>query len=171
MFGGVPLAWARIGSNCSPLGIAIVGGLIFSQLLTLFTTPVVYLAFDSIATRLNAFWARHSADHEGQLALPPKPGAGTNISRPSSSGPVAHHYDHRYRPDRRRVARFFAGFPAAADGFTHYQRRAASSSGVKSDDGLCQAFNAAGAASLVASPAPGNDLFQFAGVHEHLAGV
>ena len=34
-----------------PLGIAIVGGLIVSQLLTLFTTPVVYLAIDRIGAR------------------------------------------------------------------------------------------------------------------------
>jgi multidrug efflux pump len=36
-----------------PLGITIVGGLILSQLLTLYTTPVVYLAFDWISRRLH----------------------------------------------------------------------------------------------------------------------
>jgi multidrug efflux pump len=35
-----------------PLGIAIVGGLIFSQMLTLYTTPVVYLYLDRLRLRL-----------------------------------------------------------------------------------------------------------------------
>jgi multidrug efflux pump len=48
LLGAVPLAFGRgVGSELRrPLGIAIVGGLIVSQMLTIFTTPVVYLYMD-----------------------------------------------------------------------------------------------------------------------------
>ena len=55
LLGGLPLALGSgVGSELRrPLGITIVGGLILSQILTLYTTPVVYLAFDWLASRLH----------------------------------------------------------------------------------------------------------------------
>ncbi len=57
LLGGLPLALGTgTGSELRhPLGITIVGGLLLSQLLTLYTTPVVYLWFDRLATRFSGF--------------------------------------------------------------------------------------------------------------------
>jgi len=54
LLGGLPLAFGSgIGSELRrPLGIAMVGGLMVSQVLTLYTTPVIYIFFDNLAHML-----------------------------------------------------------------------------------------------------------------------
>jgi len=61
LLGGIPLALGTgIGSELRrPLGISMVGGLILSQVLTLYTTPVIYIFFDRLAKR---FSPRSAAD-------------------------------------------------------------------------------------------------------------
>jgi multidrug efflux pump len=57
ILGALPLmiGWGEGSELRHPLGITMVGGLIFSQALTLFTTPVIYLAFDALARRVESF--------------------------------------------------------------------------------------------------------------------
>jgi len=67
LFGALPLAMAK-GAGAElrmPLGVSIIGGLLLSQVLTLYTTPVIYLALDGIRRRL---WAGRGGD-----AAPPEP--------------------------------------------------------------------------------------------------
>ena len=75
MLGGLPLALGG-GTGAElrrPLGIAIVGGLIVSQLLTLYTTPVIYLAFDWLGRR-PLFQRKNSEEEEIPEAEPiPEP--------------------------------------------------------------------------------------------------
>ena len=70
LFGGVPLAFGTgIGSELRrPLGISIVGGLLISQVLTLYTTPVVYLALDRVAR----FLRRENRLQQAALAQTPR---------------------------------------------------------------------------------------------------
>ncbi len=71
LLGGLPLAFGSgIGSELRrPLGIAMVGGLLVSQILTLYTTPVIYIFFDKLAERFSG-----------------KSGARTTGSRPEPAG-------------------------------------------------------------------------------------
>ncbi|KAF1044808.1 MAG: Multidrug resistance protein MdtB [Herbaspirillum frisingense] len=79
LLGALPLMLGTgVGSELrQPLGITMVGGLLVSQVLTLFTTPVIYLGFDSLARRLRRRFGqpepgRGGDDDEGKPApLPP----------------------------------------------------------------------------------------------------
>jgi hypothetical protein len=51
-----------------PLGIAIVGGLVVSQMLTLFTTPVIYLYLDRLRKR--STWKQRSYEHRPGILVP-----------------------------------------------------------------------------------------------------
>jgi len=70
LLGGLPLALVP-GTGAElrrPLGITIVGGLLLSQLLTLYTTPVVYLWFDRLAQRLARYRVGNPIPHEPMSA-------------------------------------------------------------------------------------------------------
>jgi multidrug efflux pump len=71
LLGAVPLAFGSgVGSELrKPLGICIIGGLLVSQVMTLFTTPVIYLFFGRIAAWVARLRARESG--EGLVAAPP----------------------------------------------------------------------------------------------------
>jgi multidrug efflux pump len=74
LLGAVPLAMGQ-GTGAElrrPLGITIIGGLIVSQILTLYTTPVIYLFFDMIARKIAAFRNRPRPES----GLQPSPAAG-----------------------------------------------------------------------------------------------
>jgi multidrug efflux pump subunit AcrB len=66
LLGGLPLALGSGTELRRPLGIAIVGGLVFSQVLTLYTTPVIYIYLDRLR-----LWLNRHRHHSVQLDLPP----------------------------------------------------------------------------------------------------
>jgi multidrug efflux pump len=71
LLGGLPLALGTgFGSELRrPLGIAMVGGLLLSQVLTLYTTPVIYVFFDNLANR-SGRKSKRPATANGELTGP-----------------------------------------------------------------------------------------------------
>ncbi|MDP1664288.1 MAG: MdtB/MuxB family multidrug efflux RND transporter permease subunit [Methylobacter sp.] len=69
LLGALPLMLGSgVGSELRhPLGITMVGGLLLSQLLTLYTTPVIYLWMDSLARRVNGWLNLNPAESDGNL--------------------------------------------------------------------------------------------------------
>ena len=93
LLGALPLMLGGgVGSELRhPLGITIVGGLIVCQVLTLFTTPVIYLAFDRLAQRVkSAFGATFNQDAENDDAAGAGAGADTDTDA-RDSAQVPHH--------------------------------------------------------------------------------
>jgi multidrug efflux pump len=76
LLGGLPLALGGgVGAELRrPLGITIVGGLILSQLLTLYTTPVIYIYFDRLAQRMKP--RQLESGEAGQANLEPQHASG-----------------------------------------------------------------------------------------------
>jgi multidrug efflux pump len=70
LFGGLPLALGNgVGAELrKPLGIAIVGGLLVSQVLTLYTTPVIYLYFSRLSAK---FFPRQAENDDALVVLKP----------------------------------------------------------------------------------------------------
>ena len=124
LLAGIPLAVGTgLGSELRrPLGIAMVGGLLLSQLLTFYTTPVIYIFFD----RLGAAGQGPCAfpRHRSTTNCPPA----RRMHEPFGSiYPPArgHHAAHHCRGHRRRHRVCgFAGGSVAAGGLSHHQRPA-----------------------------------------------
>src|SRR5262249_35508897 len=130
LFGAIPLAFeSGTGSELrNPLGITIIGGLLLSQLLTLYTTPVIYLAMERVKTRLS-----RPAPLQPQLALPDRPDlphhpAECRQERAELLGtlhpPAGRHHAacHRALSGGRRGLPLPAGRQHADGGFSDHQR-------------------------------------------------
>ena len=102
-----------------PLGIAIVGGLLISQVLTLYTTPVIYLAMDRLR---RARTGRRRRAHRTVSSPPSESRVAVNISGPFLRRPIATSLlavgAHLGRPDRVLQS---AGGTSAACGFSDHQ--------------------------------------------------
>jgi HAE1 family hydrophobic/amphiphilic exporter-1 len=72
LMGTLPIAigWGAGGESRQPLGLAVVGGLLFSQMLTLFVTPVFYLYMDALQKKLRSKFSAVKVEPARQASNP-----------------------------------------------------------------------------------------------------
>ncbi len=101
LFAALPLmlGWGEGAELRRPLGLAIFGGLVLSQMLTLFTTPVIYLAFDRVGRRFSRRRARRTTPRPRTSAHEP-----VEAFRPAP---------HRHRPADASASRWRASWPSS----------------------------------------------------------
>ena len=105
LMGALPIALG-LGAGAElrqPLGLAVVGGLIFSQVITLYITPVLYLYFDALAQR-HAAWRKDGARCALTRRPAPESGAGLSVFKQQLSPGAS-----ASAPPRRRAAPIRAG--------------------------------------------------------------
>ncbi len=103
LFGAIPLAVENgTGSELRyPLGVTIIGGLLLSQVLTLYTTPVIYLAMERIRARLAARTAGNARSGRTCACGCPTSSRG-GVRRSHELLPHLHRAPHRHHAHRRR---------------------------------------------------------------------
>ena len=166
LLGGIPLAFGSgIGSELRrPLGIAMVGGLLLSQVLTLYTTPVIYIFFDNLAQRFSG------AAHRGR----PRARTGRRTHEPVRSihSPACGHNaaDGGHRDRWRNRLQRAAGFAAAAGRLPYDFCLRQSARSQRADHGLFRGHSS-GAAVRPYRRHYGDDLVQLSGQHQRYPAV
>src|SRR4029079_16899285 len=178
LFGAIPLAFeSGTGSELrNPLGITIIGGLRLSQLLTLYTTPVIYLTMERLKTRFS-----RPRPVQTELDLPDQPEPSQRPAEgPHQPGellrplhpPTGRHHAAGHRPAarRHRGVPLPAGRQHAHGGLPDHQRHRQPAGRRPRDHGR----DGRGAARTEARRNPGGhraDLAQLARLHPHLGAV
>ena len=163
LLSGVPLAFGTgIGSELrKPLGVAMVGGLLFSQVLTLYTTPVIYIFFDKLAARFSRRRREEAEDAQAGRAGLHEPVPPLHRS-PGRDHPA----DDCGRPGRHCRVHRAAGLSSAAGGLSDHHggglvaRRQSGHHGVRDRHSVGKTVRAH-------RRRHGDDVLQHAGHHEH----